>query len=93
MNEQLHAEALTNFLKCLDFDIDLQAHHFNEDADPAVVGEAFMEAYRTNFEEYHGEEWIDARVPVTRACDIKDSLLAKAMGWDQPAFPCLKKGE
>ena len=93
MNEQLHAEALTNFLKCLDFGIDLQAHHFNEDADPAVVGEAFMEAYRTNFEEYHGEEWIDARVPVTRACDIKDSLLAKAMGWDQPAFPCLKKGE
>ena len=91
MNEQLHAEALTNFLKSLGFDIDLQAHHFNEDADPAVVGEAFMEAYRLNFEEYHGEDWIDARVPVYRACDIKDSLLAKAMGF--PPFPTVKRGE
>ena len=76
MNEQLHAQALADFLKSLDFDIELEAHHFNEDADPAIVGEAFMEAYRLNFEEHHEEEWFDARVPATRACDIKDSVLA-----------------
>ena len=90
MNDELHAEALSNFLKLLSFDIDLETYHFNEDADPAVVGEAFMEAYRTNFEEYHDEEWFDARVPVYRACDIKDSLLAKAMGL--PLFPTVKGG-
>lgn len=76
MSDKLHAEALSNFLKLLSFDIDLETYHFNEDADPAVVGEAFMAAYRTNFEEHNGEEWFDADAPVFRACDIKDSMMA-----------------
>ena len=57
-----------------DFDKDRTPEHYEK------LGRTLAEIYQTDFEEDNGFFKNQCDHPVTRACDITDSTLAKAMG-------------
>jgi len=66
-----------------DFDQDRSAEHYEN------LGRTLADLYQLEFEETHGYFKNECDHPVSRACDIKDSLLAKALG-GLPEFPSIK---